>query len=69
MVLELTAPQQVKQAQNTVEPLLNVVWHAEFQQRFGSYRTALVLLADVGLEYGMTKWCRRLIEDIMPQVR
>ncbi|EKM55387.1 uncharacterized protein PHACADRAFT_208907 [Phanerochaete carnosa HHB-10118-sp] len=67
-LFEVIAAKQVKQVQNTVESLLNVVWHAEFQQRFGSYRTALVLLADVGLEYGMTKWCRRLIEDIMPQV-
>lgn len=37
-------------------------------QRFDLYRAALVLLADVGLEFGLTKWCRRIIEEIMPQV-
>lgn len=65
---DVYAPQEVKQAHSAVEPLLTALWHAEFQQRFGQYRTALAMLADVGLEYGMTKWCRRTIEEILPQV-
>ncbi|GJE95105.1 hypothetical protein PsYK624_112850 [Phanerochaete sordida] len=67
-LFDVLAAKEARQAPGAVAPLLNVLWHAEFQQRFGSYRTALVLLADVGLEYGMTAWCRRLLEDVMPQV-
>lgn len=33
------------------------------------YRLAIVLLADASLEFGMKVWSRRLIEEIMPQVR
>lgn len=51
-----------------IEQLLTALWHAEFQCRYGLYRTAIILLADIGLEFGMTKWCRRLIDEIMPQV-
>ncbi|GBE82222.1 predicted protein [Sparassis crispa] len=58
----------VEQAHACVEQLLTAVWHAEFQCRYGLYRTAIVLLADIGLEFGMTKWCRRIIDEIMPQV-
>ena len=65
----LTHGQEVKQAHGAVEPLLTALWHAEFQQRFGLCRTALALLADVGLEYGMTRWCRRVVEELLPQVR
>ena len=52
-----------------MEPLLTAIWQAEFQRRYGHYRTALALLADVALELGMTKWCRRVVEEILPQVR
>jgi anaphase-promoting complex subunit 5 len=60
--------QQVGQAATAVEQLLRALWHSEFQCRFGSYRTAIILLADVGLEFGMTKRCKRILEEIMPQV-
>lgn len=60
--------QEVKQAHTAVEPLLTALWHAEFLQRYALYRPALVLLADVSLEYGMTKWSRRIVDEIMPQV-
>ncbi|TFY63984.1 hypothetical protein EVJ58_g2910 [Rhodofomes roseus] len=60
--------QEADQGYTWVEPLLTATWQAEFQCRFGHYRTALVLLADVALELGMTKWCRRIIEEILPQV-
>lgn len=65
---EILYVQEKRQAHQYVEPLLRALWHAEFQQRWGLYRVALVMLADVGLEFGMTKWSRRLIEDILPQV-
>ena len=60
--------QQVGQATVAVEQLLRALWHSEFQCRYGSYRTAIILLADVGLEFGMTKHCKRILEEIMPQV-
>ena len=60
--------QQVGQAATAVEQLLKALWHSEFQCRYGSYRTAIILLADVGLEFGMTKRCKRILEEIMPQV-
>lgn len=60
--------QRVGQAATAVEQLLRALWHSEFQCRYGSYRTAIILLADVGLEFGMTKRCKRILEEIMPQV-
>ncbi|THH12641.1 hypothetical protein EW146_g7506 [Bondarzewia mesenterica] len=48
---------QADQGAVSVEKLLRALWHAEFQCRFGSYRTGIILLADVGLEFGMTKRC------------
>ncbi|KAF8258613.1 hypothetical protein EI94DRAFT_1621071 [Lactarius quietus] len=51
-----------------VEQLLRALWHSEFQCRYGSYRTGIILLADIGLEFGMTKHCKRILEEIMPQV-
>ncbi|CDO70809.1 hypothetical protein BN946_scf184798.g125 [Trametes cinnabarina] len=48
--------------------LLTALWHAEYQGRYGLYRTAVVMLADVGLEFGMTKWCRRILDEVMPQI-
>ncbi|KAH9934779.1 uncharacterized protein B0H18DRAFT_978208 [Fomitopsis serialis] len=59
---------EADQGYTWVEPLLTASWQAEFQRRYGHYRTALVLLADVALELGMTKWCRRVIEEILPQI-
>ena len=59
----------MKQAQTAIEPLLTSLWHSEFQQRFGVYRAALILLADVGLQFGLTRWSRRIVEEVMPQVR
>jgi hypothetical protein len=53
----------------SVERLLQALWHSEFQFRLNLYRTGIILLADVGLEYGMTKHCRRILDEIMPQVR
>lgn len=64
----MSPSKQVGQASAAVEQLLRALWHSEFQGRYGSYRTAIILLADVGLEFGMTKRCKRILDEIMPQV-
>ncbi|KDQ60855.1 hypothetical protein JAAARDRAFT_31853 [Jaapia argillacea MUCL 33604] len=56
------------QASTTIEQLLTALWHSEFQCRYSLYRTGIILLADVGLEFGMTKRCQKIIEEIMPQI-
>ncbi|KAG9318449.1 hypothetical protein JVU11DRAFT_540 [Chiua virens] len=56
------------QAVTAIQPLLQSLWHAEFQGRFPLYRVGTILLADIGLEFGMTKHCKRLLEGILPQV-
>ncbi|KAJ7582745.1 hypothetical protein C8J56DRAFT_791650 [Mycena floridula] len=53
---------------HAIEQLLTALWHSEFLFRLPLYRTAIILLADVGLEFGMSKRCRRILEEIMPQV-
>ncbi|CCL99134.1 uncharacterized protein FIBRA_01149 [Fibroporia radiculosa] len=58
----------IDQGHAWIESLLTALWHAEFQNRYSLYRIAIILLADIGLEFGMTKWCRRIIDEIMPQV-
>ncbi|KAL1947766.1 hypothetical protein VTO73DRAFT_13490 [Trametes versicolor] len=55
-------------AHTSVDQLLTALWHAEYQGRYALYRTAVVLLADVGLEFGMSKWSRRILDEIMPQI-
>ena len=58
----------MKQAHTAVEPLLSALWHAEFMQRYDLYRVGIVMLADVGLEFGLARWCSRIIDEILPQV-
>jgi len=65
---EFLQMRQVGQAATAVEQLLRTLWHSEFQCRYGSYRTGIILLADVSLEFGMTKRCKRILEEIMPQI-
>jgi anaphase-promoting complex subunit 5 len=60
--------QRFDQGPSAIEPLLSALWHSEFQFRLNLYRTGIILLADVGLEFGMTKRSRRILEEIMPQV-
>ncbi|TBU65923.1 hypothetical protein BD310DRAFT_912363 [Dichomitus squalens] len=57
-----------EQSHASVDQLLTALWHAEYHGRYNLYRTAIILLADVGLEFGMTKWCRRLMDEVMPQI-
>lgn len=56
------------QAVAAIQPLLQALWQAEFQGRFPLYRLGMTLLADVGMEFGMSDHCRQLILGIMPQV-
>jgi anaphase-promoting complex subunit 5 len=51
-----------------VDKLLVALWHAEFQCRYGLYRTGLVMLADISMEFGLSQKARRMVEDVMPQV-
>ncbi|KAF9270017.1 hypothetical protein L218DRAFT_849491 [Marasmius fiardii PR-910] len=51
-----------------IEPLLTALWHSEFLFRLHHYRTGIILLADVGLEFGLSRRCKQMVEDIMPQV-
>lgn len=59
---------QHDQALSGVEHLLRALWHSEFLCRFNFYRTGIILLADVGLEFGMSKRSRQILEEIIPQV-
>ncbi|KAJ7156003.1 hypothetical protein C8R43DRAFT_998757 [Mycena crocata] len=56
------------QAKNAMDGLLTTLWHSEFLGRLNLYRTGIILLADVGLDYGMTKRSRRILDEIMPQI-
>ncbi|KAJ7709939.1 armadillo-type protein [Mycena rosella] len=56
------------QATSAIDGLLTALWHSEFLGRLNLYRTGIILLADVGLDYGMSKRSRRILEDIMPQI-
>lgn len=51
-----------------VDKLLIALWHAEFQCRYGLYRTGLIMLADISMEFGLSQKAQRMVEDIMPQV-
>ncbi|KAI0341698.1 hypothetical protein BDW22DRAFT_1358540 [Trametopsis cervina] len=65
---EVLSMREANQGHSTIQPLLTSLWHSEFQQRYETYRPGIILLADVGLEFGLTKWCRRIMEEIMPQL-
>jgi len=65
---EVIQMRQYDQATTAIEQLLTALWHSEFQCRFNLYRTGIILLADVSLEFGMTKRCRSILEEIMPQI-
>ncbi|KAJ3998566.1 hypothetical protein F5050DRAFT_1869137, partial [Lentinula boryana] len=52
----------------TTEQLLKTLWHSEFLFRIQHYRVAIILLADAGLQLGLSKSSQRMIEDILPQI-
>lgn len=66
--LRLMSTQKCGQATSGMEHLLRALWHSEFLSRLHEYRTGIILLADVGLEFGMSGRSRALVDDIMPQV-
>ncbi|KAJ7097958.1 hypothetical protein B0H15DRAFT_823591 [Mycena belliarum] len=59
---------QCDQGTSAIDGLLTALWHSEFLGHLNLYRTGIILLADVGLDYGMSKRSRRILEEIMPQV-
>ncbi|KZV72911.1 hypothetical protein PENSPDRAFT_674774 [Peniophora sp. CONT] len=59
---------ETDQSAYTIERLLTALWHAEYQFRFNYYRTGMIMLADIGLEFGMTKRSQEIVESILPQV-
>lgn len=63
-----TQHQETEQSAYTIERLLTALWHAEYQFRFNYYRTGMIMLADIGLELGMTKRSQQIVESILPQV-
>ncbi|KAG6820590.1 hypothetical protein H0H93_014506, partial [Arthromyces matolae] len=56
------------QATSCIEQLLKALWHSEFLTRYGDYRTSVILLADVSMEFNMPKRSRRILEELMPQI-
>ncbi|PPR03777.1 hypothetical protein CVT24_007495 [Panaeolus cyanescens] len=56
------------QAASSIDHLLSALWYSEFLCRFNLYRTSIILLADIGLEFNLSKRSRRILEEIMPQV-
>ena len=62
------ALQERDHATIAIESLLIALWHSEFLFRLNYYRTGIILLADLLLEFGLTKRCKQMVEDIMPQV-
>ncbi|KAI0695904.1 hypothetical protein BC835DRAFT_1272629 [Cytidiella melzeri] len=65
---EVLTLREAGQGHTVIQPLLTSIWHSEFQQRYACYRPGIILLADVALEFGMSRWCRRIMEELMPQV-
>ncbi|KAK0500607.1 hypothetical protein EDD18DRAFT_1348017 [Armillaria luteobubalina] len=57
-----------EQSPTAIHHLLTSLWHSEFLLRLNLYRTSIIMLADVGLELGLTKRSRRMLERIMPQL-
>ncbi|KAF8628477.1 hypothetical protein AX15_003988 [Amanita polypyramis BW_CC] len=57
-----------EQASAAVEHLLRALWHSEFLCHFDSYRIGIILLADIGLEFGMSKRCQHILDEVMPQI-
>ncbi|KAJ7063271.1 hypothetical protein C8F01DRAFT_984862 [Mycena amicta] len=65
---EVIQMQHCDQAASAVDGLLTSLWQSEFLGRLNSYRTGIILLADIGLEFGMTKRSQRILQEIMPQI-
>ena len=51
-----------------INPLMEGLWITEFRGLYGLHRTAVVMLADIGIELGMARSAARMIEECWPQV-
>lgn len=60
--------QDAKQVIPAIGPLMEGIWITEFRGLYGLHRTAVVMLADVGIELGMAKSAAKSIEACLPQV-
>lgn len=60
--------QRYNQATASIEQLLKALWHSEFLSRMTDYRTGIILLADISIEFGMSKWSQKILDEILPQV-
>jgi len=67
--IEETCMQRCDQGITAIEQLLKALWHSEFLSRLSDYRTGIILLADISLEFGLSTRARRILEEIMPQAR
>ncbi|KAF9040419.1 hypothetical protein BDZ89DRAFT_1060507 [Hymenopellis radicata] len=56
------------QPTSSLQPLLTALWYSEFLLRLNLYRTSAILLADMGIEFGLTNRSRKIIDDILPQI-
>ncbi|KDQ18511.1 hypothetical protein BOTBODRAFT_28883 [Botryobasidium botryosum FD-172 SS1] len=57
-----------KQVVPAIGPLMEGIWITEFRGLYGLHRTAVVMLADVGIELGMAKSAAKSIEECLPQL-
>ncbi|KIY50891.1 hypothetical protein FISHEDRAFT_37690 [Fistulina hepatica ATCC 64428] len=56
------------QASIAIEKLLVALWHSEFLCHFDEYRTAMIMLADVGIDFGIAVRSQQILEELLPQV-
>ncbi|KAK2466948.1 hypothetical protein APHAL10511_001206 [Amanita phalloides] len=67
-LFEVLQMRRYEQASTTIEHLLRALWHSEYLCHFDSYRIGIILLADIGLEFGMSKRCQQILNEILPQI-
>lgn len=65
---EVIQMRRCDQATTAIEQLLKALWHSEFLSRLSDYRTGIILLADISLEFGLSTRSQRILEEIMPQI-
>ncbi|KAG6879514.1 hypothetical protein C0992_001847 [Termitomyces sp. T32_za158] len=67
-IYEVIQMRHCDQAPSAVDQLLKALWHSEFLTRFGEYRTGIILLADVSIEFRLPERSQRILEEVMPQI-
>ncbi|KAG8713734.1 hypothetical protein FRC08_012891 [Ceratobasidium sp. 394] len=63
--IEVIHAQQIPLA---LQPLLDALWTTEFRGTWNLYRTAVALLADLGIGLGMARSGREFLEECMSQI-